>query len=162
MTKKAEVKELENSKSTKVKKKAMVPEGDYNLETGAPVKNSDIPVIADEKEFKEAMQEINDIMAKGDGNLTPKQTNRLRLLSLAVRNFDRAIYSVERPKTLGGVLELQKYERGWKQGQMAQALGISETKLSLIISGKQRADVIVLKAMHEKLGIDGNFILEVA
>jgi HTH-type transcriptional regulator / antitoxin HigA len=138
-----------------------VKEGDYNLETGAPVSNLSVPEISNEIAFKAALDEINAIMNKGDGNLTQQETNRLRLLSLAVRNFDRTTYSIERPKTLGAVLDLQKYQRGWKQIQMARALGISEAKLSLIISGRQKPDVFVLKAIHEKLGVDGNFILEV-
>jgi HTH-type transcriptional regulator / antitoxin HigA len=138
-----------------------VKEGDYNIETGAPVSNLSVPVISNETAFKAAIEEINVIMNKGDGNLTQEETNRLRMLSLAVRNFDRATYSIERPKTLGAVLDLQKYQRGWKQIQMARALGISEAKLSLIISGRQKPDVFVLKAIHEKLGVDGNFILEV-
>ena len=137
------------------------PGGDYNLETGVPVSNLSVPEISNEKEFKAAIDEINEIMNKGEGNLSLQETNKLRLLSLAVRNFDRTTYSIERPKTLGSVLDLQKYQRGWKQKQMAQALGVSEAKLSLIISGRQKPDANVLKAMHEKLGIDGNFILEV-
>jgi len=140
---------------------ATVKKADYNFETGAPVRNLSVPEIANEIEFKAAIDEINVIMGKGKGHLTKKETSRLRLLSLAVRNFDRTTYSIERPKTLGAVLDLQKYQRGWKQIQLAQALGVSEAKLSLIISGKQKPDAIVLKAMHMQLGIDGNFILEV-
>ncbi len=162
LIKKKSVETVNSSSRIQAKKSiATVPEGDHNLETGVPVSNLSVPVIANEKEFITAMDEINIIMNKGESNLTSRETNRLRLLSLAVRNFDRATYSIERPKTLGGVLDLQKYQRGWKQRQMAQALGVSEAKLSLIISGRQKPDVVVLKAMHEKLGIDGNFILEV-
>ena len=149
-------------RSVQTKKRIVkAPGGDYNFETGVPVSSLSVPEIANEKEFKAAIDEINEIMNKGEGNLTQQETHRLRLLSLAVRNFDRTTYSIERPKTLGSVLDLQKYQRGWKQKQMAQALGVSEAKLSLIISGRQKPDANVLKAMHEKLGIDGNFILEV-
>lgn len=149
-----------NAKKAK-RRTAAIAEGDYNVETGARVNNLSVPEIGNETEFKAALEEINYIMNKGDGNLTKQETNRLRLLSLAVRNFDRSVYSIERPKTLGAVLDLEKYQRGWKQLQMAKALGISEAKLSLIISGKQKPDAIVLKAIHQQLGIDGNFILEI-
>ncbi len=39
-------------------------------------------------------------------------------------------------------------------------LGISAPKLSQILSGKREPDVPFLKSLHEKLGIDGNFILQ--
>jgi HTH-type transcriptional regulator/antitoxin HigA len=150
-----------NSSARAKKREVKAQGGDYNLETGVPVNNLLVPEIANEKEFKAVIDEINEIMNKGDGNLTQQETKKLRLLSLAVRNFDRATYSIERLRTLGSVLDLQKYQRGWKQKQMAQALGVSEAKLSLIISGRQKPDVNVLKAMHVQLGIDGNVILEV-
>ena len=163
LIKKEAAKTVKSSNSSVQAKKRIIiaPGGDYNLETGVPVKNSSVPEITNETEFKAAMDEINGIMNKGEGNLTQPETKKLRVLSLAIRNYDRATYSIERPKTLGSVLDLQKYQRGWNQKQMAQAFGVSEAKLSLIISGRQKPDVIVLKAMHEKLGIDGNFILEV-
>ena len=163
VTSKEPAKSIKSSNSpVKRNKRIVMTHGDdYNLETGVPVKISSIPDIANEAEFRVAMQEINEIMSKGEGNLTRAETKRLSVLSLSVRNFDRATYSIERPKTLGSALDLQKYQRGWKQRQLAQALGVSEAKLSLIISGRQKPDIILLKAMHEKLGIDGNFILEV-
>jgi HTH-type transcriptional regulator/antitoxin HigA len=163
LTKKASAKTINGPGHSILPKKrvATSKEGDINFETGVPLRNLSVPEIANEKEFKTAIDEINDIMNKGEGNLTKKETNRLRLLSLAVRNFDRSTYSIERPKTLGAVLDLQKYQRGWKQIQMARALGVSEAKLSLIMSGRQKPDAVILKAIHQKLGIDGNFILEV-
>ena len=47
------------------------------------------------------------------------------------------------------------------QQSTAQVLGISEAKLSLIMNGKQKPDVYFLKAVHEKLKVDANLLLEI-
>ena len=39
-------------------------------------------------------------------------------------------------------------------------LGVGAPKLSQILNNKREPDVPFLKAIHEKLGVDGNFILE--
>ena len=39
-------------------------------------------------------------------------------------------------------------------------LGIDPPKLSQIMNSKRKPDLTFLKAVHQKLGIDGNFILE--
>jgi transcriptional regulator with XRE-family HTH domain len=47
------------------------------------------------------------------------------------------------------------------QTTLAQLLNTTGSKISKILSGKQEPDVYFLKAIHEKLGIDGNLLLEV-
>ncbi len=46
------------------------------------------------------------------------------------------------------------------QKSLAEMLGIGRSKPSQILNGKREPDVLFLKAIHKKLGIDGNFILE--
>lgn len=46
------------------------------------------------------------------------------------------------------------------QTKLVAMLGIGLSKLNWIMKGKRQPDVPFLKAVHEKLGIDGNFILE--
>jgi predicted XRE-type DNA-binding protein len=51
------------------------------------------------------------------------------------------------------------YERRLKQKELAKLMGLSEPKLSQILSGKRAPDVAFLKAAHQKLGIDAAFLL---
>ena len=46
------------------------------------------------------------------------------------------------------------------QAQLAEMLNIRTAKLSQILNGKRKPDVPFLKAIHKKLNLDGNFILE--
>lgn len=61
-----------------------------------------------------------------------------------------------------GLIELKMYERKLKQKELAKLLGIGEPKLSQILSKKRKPDVAFLKAAHERLGIDGNVLLQYA
>ncbi|MEO6284751.1 MAG: helix-turn-helix transcriptional regulator [Dyadobacter sp.] len=46
------------------------------------------------------------------------------------------------------------------QGKLAEMFGMGAAKVSQILNGKREPDVHFLKAIHQKLGIDGNFILD--
>lgn len=76
--------------------------------------------------------------------------------------YEKSIYTIPAPKTLEGLIELKMYERKLKQKELAKLLGIGEPKLSQILSKKRKPDVAFLKAAHERLGIDGNVLLQYA
>ena len=44
--------------------------------------------------------------------------------------------------------------------ELAKKLNVSDTKLSLIMNGKQKPGIDFLKAVHSELNIDAEFILE--
>lgn len=64
-----------------------------------------------------------------------------------------------RPKTLTEAVEFKRMERKLTQAELARTLGIGAPKLSQILSGKREPDVVFLKAVHKKLRIDADFIL---
>ena len=64
------------------------------------------------------------------------------------------------PVTLENIVVQKMREMNVTQAKLASMLGIGTAKLSQILSNKRRPDVPFLKAIHEKLGLDGNLILE--
>ncbi len=118
--------------------------------------------IGNEKDYDATMKKINVLMKKGEKNLTRKETDELRTLALAAQAYEKSIYTIPAPKTLEGLIELKMYEHKLKQKELAKLLGVGEPKLSQIMSKKRRPDVAFLKAAHERLGIDGNMLLEYA
>jgi transcriptional regulator with XRE-family HTH domain len=46
------------------------------------------------------------------------------------------------------------------QTKLSEIIDTAASKISKILSGKQEPDAHFLKAIHEKLGIDGNVLLE--
>jgi HTH-type transcriptional regulator/antitoxin HigA len=63
------------------------------------------------------------------------------------------------PQTVQGLIELKMYEKNLKQKEMAKLLETTDTKLSEIMHYKRKPNLVFLKAIHQKLGIDGNLLL---
>jgi antitoxin component HigA of HigAB toxin-antitoxin module len=50
--------------------------------------------IKTENQYKKAMSEILTLMNKGEGNLTAKETIRLRKMALAVQAYEKLTYAI--------------------------------------------------------------------
>lgn len=118
--------------------------------------------VETEKQYNAAMKKIDALMKKGENNLTDQEAGELRILALAAQEYEKTIYTIPAPKTLEGLIELKMYEHKLKQKELAKMLGVTESKLSQILSRKRRPDVDFLKAARNRLGIDGNVLLEYA
>jgi HTH-type transcriptional regulator/antitoxin HigA len=57
---------------------------------------------------------------------------------------------------------MKMYEMGLSHTELAKKLEVSDTKLSLIINGKQKPDVPFLKSIRRELHIDAGLLLDVA
>ncbi len=115
--------------------------------------------IKTEVEYKKVMDEILSLMNKGEGNLSKTQMGRLRLLAASAQAYEKSLYTIDPPSTLEGMIELKMFEKRLKQKELAKLMGLSEPKLSQILTGKRLPDVAFLKAAHQKLGIDASFLL---
>jgi HTH-type transcriptional regulator / antitoxin HigA len=115
--------------------------------------------IKTEPQYRRAMAIILNLMNKGEANLSIRQSDKLRKLAAAAQSYEKSMYTIPPPTTLEGMIELKMYERKLKQKELAKLMGLSEPKLSQILSGKRVPDVAFLKAAHQKLGIDASFLL---
>jgi HTH-type transcriptional regulator/antitoxin HigA len=118
------------------------------------------------KEFEAAEKKLNDILAiatkKGGFEfLSVKEKAALAKYTGIVKTYEDIHYSIPMPQTVQGLIELKMYERKLKQKDIAKLLHTTDTKLSAIMHSKRKPNVNLLKAMHEKLGIDGNLLLKV-
>lgn len=116
--------------------------------------------IQTESQHKAALKKVDVLMKKGEKNVTPAESAQIRTLAMEIQAFEQKRYYVAPPKTLEGIIELRMYEMRLNQASLARKLGVSTTKLSLILNKKQRPDVAFLKAIHTKLKVDANFILQ--
>jgi HTH-type transcriptional regulator/antitoxin HigA len=57
---------------------------------------------------------------------------------------------------------MKMYEMGLSHTELAKKLEVSDTKLSLIINGKQKPDVPFLKSIRRELHLDAGLLLDVA
>jgi|HubBroStandDraft_3_1064219.scaffolds.fasta_scaffold512172_1 HTH-type transcriptional regulator/antitoxin HigA len=115
--------------------------------------------IKTENQYEMVMDEILTLMNKGEKNLSKKESAKVRTLALSAKAYERGIYTVPQPITLGGMIELVMYERKLNQKELAKLMGLKEPKLSQILTGKRHPDIAFLKAAHIKLKIDPAFLL---
>jgi HTH-type transcriptional regulator / antitoxin HigA len=99
-------------------------------------------------------------MAKGSGNVSKDELAEIRGLAVKVQAFEQKKFIIEQPTTFAGIIEMKMYDLKLKQTQLAKKLHISDAKLSLIMSGKQRPDISFLKAVHKELQLVANVLLE--
>lgn len=116
--------------------------------------------IKSEADYKEVMAKIDGLMGKGSDKVSKDELAEIRSLAQAAQKFEQGKYVIDAPATIVGMIEMRMFEMKLKQRELAQRLNISDAKLSLIMNGKQKPDVSFLKAVHSKLNIDANFLLE--
>jgi antitoxin component HigA of HigAB toxin-antitoxin module len=125
-----------------------------------------IDKIRTEKQYKQVMTMIENYLSKatdggGFNSLNKKETAELKALSLLAEQYEDEVMKImPLPVTLENVVLLKMQEMNITQAKLAQMLNIGTAKLSQILNSKRKPDVPFLKAIHEQLGVDGNFILE--
>ncbi len=116
--------------------------------------------IAKESDYKKVITQIERLMSKGSNNVTEGELSDIRKLALAAQEYEKSKYVIEAPTTLAGIIEMKMYEMRLKQKELAKKLNVSDAKLSLIMSGKQKPDINFLKAVHLQLNISGDYLLK--
>ncbi len=124
--------------------------------------------IRNEKQYAQVMVLIEKFIQKatdggGFSTLSETDANELQRLTLLVEAFeDQDLNIMPLPVTLSAVIENKIKEMGITQAALAEMLGLGTSKLSQILNGKREPDVAFLKAVHSKLGISGDFLIEKA
>jgi HTH-type transcriptional regulator/antitoxin HigA len=116
--------------------------------------------IKSQEVYDVVMREIEGLMKKGEKNLNSSELTRLRILAEAAEMYEDTTDPLPSPSSLGDIIKMKMFQLHLTQQFTAQLLGVSEAKLSLIMNGKQKPDIYFLKAIHEKLKVDANLILE--
>jgi HTH-type transcriptional regulator/antitoxin HigA len=116
--------------------------------------------ILNKEVYELTMKEIDALMKKGEESLSPKELERLRILSEAAENYEDTHDPLPIPSSLPDMIRMKMFQLRLKQQYTARLLGVSEAKLSLIMSGKQKPDIYFIKALYEKLNLDANQILQ--
>lgn len=114
--------------------------------------------LSTETDYKKAFAQL-DALLTGMGN-DDKLQNQARSLAEAIQFYEQTHMPFPKPTTLIGMIELKMYERRLKQKDLAKLLNIEASRVSELLRGKRKLTLDLARQLHEKLGIDGNFILE--
>ena len=116
--------------------------------------------LSTETDYKQAFAQFDELIARmGTDQVLQAQA---RALAEAIQSYEQAHVPFPKPTTLAGMIELKMYERRMKQKDLAKLLDVEASRISELLSGKRKLTLDLAKQLHEKLGIDGNFILESA
>jgi antitoxin component HigA of HigAB toxin-antitoxin module len=119
--------------------------------------------IDSRKAYHETMLTIYKLMDKGESNLSPAELKKLSAMSVAVEKYEDEILGLKpkkEPETILEVIEVKMFENKMTQSKLAAEIGVGQSKISEILSGKRKPDVIFLKGVYKVLKIDADFLLK--
>ena len=116
--------------------------------------------IKNKEVYGVVMKEINSLMKKGEDHLSQSELNRLQALAEAAEAYEDTHEPLPVPSSLPEMIRMKMFQLQLNQQFAARLLGISEAKFSLIMNGKQKPDIYFIKAIHDKLKVDANLILQ--
>ena len=118
--------------------------------------------IVTENQYNAAMERIDELL-KVVNDQTPaddKDSVELVLLSNLVADYEEEHFPIKNP-SLVEVLKLRMFELGLTQTGLAQKLGMNQSKISEIISGKGEPSLKTGRLISQKLNIDPAIVLGV-
>ncbi|GAB3924531.1 helix-turn-helix domain-containing protein [Larkinella terrae] len=114
--------------------------------------------ITNESDYKQAFREFDALISHmGDD---PEKQVKARALAESIQAYEQDFMPFPKPTTLTSMIELKMYEMKLKQKDLAALLDVEASRISEILNGKRKLTIDLAKKLHDKLGIDGNFILE--
>ncbi len=123
-------------------------------------------MIKSKDEYEKIMKQIEGYIQKstalgGVENLSKNDIKQLGELSLLAEKYEDNIplMPLKTPNSISEMIRFKMYELNLKQKQLASLLGISESYISGLLSGKRRISLDLAKQLHLKLDIDAHFIL---
>ncbi|HEY8780741.1 MAG TPA: helix-turn-helix domain-containing protein [Mucilaginibacter sp.] len=125
-----------------------------------------IDKIRNEAQYNQVMALIEKFIEKatnggGFNSLSVQEQEELSSLSLLIEQYEDNILKImPLPVTINALVQHKIRELNLNQAKLAEMLGLGTSKLSQILNGKREPDVMFLKAIHSKLGISGDFLLE--
>jgi antitoxin component HigA of HigAB toxin-antitoxin module len=119
--------------------------------------------IKSNKAYHETMLAIYELMDKGETNLTAAELKKLAAMSTAAEKYEDEVLGLKPKKNAENIIdmiELKMFENKLTQTKLAAEMGLGQSKVSEILSGKRKPDLPFLKGIYKVLKIDAGFLLE--
>ena len=118
--------------------------------------------IKNEAAYRVALQRIDELLPLVDDETPTSDKNYIELdmLSDMVEEYEEKHYPIQTP-SLVDTLRLRMYEMGLTQAKLAEMLGISCDRISVIINGKGAPSLKTCREISRKLNIDPAVVLGV-
>ncbi len=127
--------------------------------------------LSNRKQYDDIKSQVEKLIAEATekGMLEPdmdnEYTQEIAHLSKLMADYEDEqlnILPLRQKSPLIATIEEYFYTHNMHQKDGARLLGINESQLSQIMSGRRRISMSFAKRLHSKMGIDANLILEYA
>jgi HTH-type transcriptional regulator / antitoxin HigA len=114
-----------------------------------------------ENEYKKALTRIEVLLKVVDDHTPEDDKNLQELVALSdlVKDYEENHFRIGIP-TLREVIQLRMFEMKLKQKDLAKLLNTSTSRISEYLSGKRDITMDIARALHKKLDIDPEIILQ--
>ncbi len=88
---------------------------------------------------------------------------KLAAMSVGAEKYEDEVLGLKpkkNPENIIDLIELKMFENKLTQTKLAAEIGLGQSKVSEILSGKRKPDLIFLKGVYKVLKIDAEFLLE--
>lgn len=118
--------------------------------------------IKNEAAYRVALQRIDELLPLVNDQTPVDDKNYIELdmLSDMVEEYEEKYYPIRTPSLID-TLKLRMYEMGLTQAKLAKLLGISNSRVSEIITGKGEPSLKTCREISRKLNIDPSIVLGV-
>ena len=114
-----------------------------------------------EVDYKKASARIEELLKVVNNNTPQDDPNLKELVALSdiIENYETEYYPIGTP-SLKDVIELRMFEKKLKQKDLAELLETSTSRISEYLNGKRDITIEIARALHKKLNIDSDIILQ--
>lgn len=113
------------------------------------------------KKYRKAKERIEELLLLVNDSTPKENVNLQELVRLSdlVESYETEHYPIGSP-SLKDVIELRMFERKLKQKDLAELLETSTSRISEYLNGKRDITIEIARALHKKLNIDSDIILQ--
>ena len=116
-------------------------------------------IIETEEENERAVETVQRLMKKGEGNLSPEETSLFRLLVRLIEDFEEKTYpEVGRSSTPRDVLAFLMKQQGLKQKDLVDIFSSSGT-ISQVLNGAREISKSQAKALAAKFRVSAELFI---
>ncbi len=118
--------------------------------------------IQNELQYNAVMKRIDELLQIVDDSTPEDDINNVELVLLSnlAADYEDANYPIQKPSLIE-ILKLRMYELGLSQSALATFLGMNQSKISEILSGKSEPTLKQARLISQKLDISPSVILGV-
>ncbi len=113
------------------------------------------------KQYVKANLRLEELLKEVDNNTPEDSPSSKELIEVSdiIEQYEEIHFPMGLP-TLQEMIELRMFEMGLKRKDLAALLNTSASRISDYLNGKREITLKVAKALHQKLNIDSDIILQ--